>query len=58
MLFQKQDLYIWMKKKKTDMATSNNPDGDSHKKIILKRGEAWLKPGDFTYSYLRPFAQE
>ena len=47
-----------MKKKKTDMATSNNPDGDSHKKIILKRGEAWLKPGDFTYSYLRPFAQE
>ena len=32
MLFQKQDFYIWMKEKKTDLATSNNPNGESHEK--------------------------
>ena len=23
-------------------------NGESHEKIVLKQGEAWLKPGDFT----------
>ena len=48
MFFQKLDFYIWMKEEKTDLVTVITPTGRTIKKIILKQGEAWLKPGSFT----------
>ena len=42
--FQKQNFYIWIKGKNRP----GNPNGENHEKSALKRGEAWLKPGDFT----------
>ena len=47
MFFQKQ-VFISGWNEKIDLVTSNNPNGESHEKIVLKQGEAWLKPGDFT----------
>ena len=47
-----------MKEKKTHLATSNKPHEENYKKTILKKGQAWLKPGDFMQSCLCLFAQE
>ena len=39
-LFQKQIFYIWMKGEKTDLAISNNPNGESHgKKLFWNKGK-------------------
>ena len=46
MFVQKQDFYIWIKGK--PLATSNNPNRESHKKIVRKQEGAWLRPGNFT----------
>ena len=47
--FKKQDFYIRMKEK-TDLLTSNNLNGESHEKIVLKSG--MLETGGFSYAHL------
>ena len=49
MFFQKQHFYnIWMKGKKQTWQPLIAQTGRAMKKIVLKQGEAWTKPGDFT----------
>ena len=57
MLFLKQDFYIWMTGKQTWLPLITQMRR-AMKKILLKRGEAWLKPENSTESYLYPFAQK
>ena len=45
-------------KVKKDLIISNNPNVESHKKVVLKRGEVWFKPVDFTWNYLCHFVQK
>ena len=48
---QKQDIYIWMRGKE-DLATSNNPNGESHEKICSKLRRSIVATEKF---YINPF---
>ena len=54
MLFQKQDFYIWMKKEKTGMATSNNPNGDRHKKNYSETRRSMVETRRFYIQLFTP----
>ena len=45
--FQNQDFYI-LDEKKPRLDTSNNTNGGSHEKTVLRKGEAYLKGEYFT----------
>ena len=45
--FQNQDFYI-LDERKNRLATSNNANGGSHEKTVLRKGEEYLKGEYFT----------
>ena len=54
---QKQDFYVLDERNKQNWQPLITQMGRAMKKIVLKRGEAWLKQGNFTQSYICLFLE-